>query len=100
MNITKKIQELRTEKGWSVAELSRRCDIPTVSLRVMLNRNNPNNYNVKSLIKIADSLSTSVSYLTSENQQDIPALSEQQQEQISDAVAKVVKDVLSGRRSI
>jgi transcriptional regulator with XRE-family HTH domain len=100
MNITKKIQELRTEKGWSVAELSRRCDIPTVSLRVMLNRNNPNNYNVKSLVKIADSLGTSVSYLTSENQQDIPALSEQQQEQISEAVAKVVKDVLSGRRSI
>jgi transcriptional regulator with XRE-family HTH domain len=100
MNITKKIQELRSEKGWSVAELSRRCDIPTVSLRVMLNRNNPNNYNVKSLIKIADSLGTSVSYLTSENQKDIPALSEQQQDQISDAVAKVVKDVLSGRRSI
>lgn len=100
MNITKKIQELRTEKGWSVAELSRRCDIPTVSLRVMLNRKNPNNYNVKSLIKIADSLGTSVSYLTSENKRDIPTLSEKQQEQISRAVAKVVKDVLSGKRNL
>lgn len=100
MNITKKIQELRMEKGWSVAELSRRCEIPTVSLRVMLNRDNPNNYNVKTLIKIADSLGTSVSYLTSENQRDIPVLSEQQQETVTEAVAKVVKDVLSGRRNL
>ena len=100
MNITKKIQELRAEKGWSVAELSRRCNIPTVSLRVMLNRDNQNNYNVKSLIKIADTLGTSVSYLTSENNKDIPELSEQQQDAISEAVSKVVKGVLSGRRTL
>ncbi|MEA2042323.1 MAG: helix-turn-helix transcriptional regulator [Bacteroidota bacterium] len=100
MNITKKIDELRKEKGWSVAELSRKCNIPTVSLRVMLNRDNPNNYNVKALIKIAETLDTSVSYLTSENKNDIPTLSEQQQDSVTEAVAKVVKGVLSGKRNL
>ncbi len=100
MNITKKVQDLRVEKGWSVAELSRRCDIPTVSLRVMLNRDNPNNYNVKTLMRLAEALGTSVSYLTSESKRDIPELSDQQQEAVTKAVAKVVKDVLSGKRTM
>lgn len=64
MNITEKIHALRKEKGWSVAKLSRICGIPTVSLRAMLSRNDPNSYNVKTLQKIAKALGVSVSYLT------------------------------------
>jgi len=69
MNITTKIHDLRKEKGWSVAKLARICGIPTVSLRAMLSRNNPNSYNVKTLSKLAKSLGVSVAYLTLEEQE-------------------------------
>ncbi len=64
MNITAKIQELRKAKKWSVAKLAREAGIPTVSLRAMLAREDPNAYNVKNLIKIAKALGVTVSYLT------------------------------------
>ena len=67
MEITAKIHSLRELKGWSVAKLARECGIPTVSLRAMLSRKNPNSYNVKTLIRLAKSLGVSVSYLTLED---------------------------------
>lgn len=70
MNITARIEKLRKEKGWSVAKLAREAEIPTVSLRVMLNRTNVNNYGVDALIKIAEALGTTVSFLTAENDMD------------------------------
>ena len=51
MNITEKIQTLRKEKGWSIARLAKETDMPTVSLRVMLSRDDPNRYTVKNLKK-------------------------------------------------
>ncbi len=71
MNITGKIHELRKQKGWSVAKLARECGIPTVSLRAMLSRNNPNSYNVKTLMKLSKSLGVSVSYLTLEDEETL-----------------------------
>ncbi len=97
MNITEKINELRAEKAWSIAELSRRCKIPTVSLRVMLSRDNPNNYNVKSLLKIADSLGTTVSFLTSDEEEEIPKLTKKQRKGISQSIVKLVDDYLVGK---
>jgi transcriptional regulator with XRE-family HTH domain len=97
MDITGKINELRAEKAWSIAELSRRCKIPTVSLRVMLSRDNPNNYNVKSLMRIADSLGTTVAFLTSEQENDLPALSKKQRKEISKAITLLVDDYLTGK---
>lgn len=71
MNITEKIHILRKEKGWSVAKLARVCGIPTVSLRAMLSRDNPNSYNVKTLIKLAKALGVSVSYLTLDDEETL-----------------------------
>ncbi len=71
MNITEKIHTLRKEKGWSVAKLARVCGIPTVSLRAMLSREEPNSYNVKTLIKLAKALGVSVSYLTLDDEETL-----------------------------
>jgi transcriptional regulator with XRE-family HTH domain len=71
MDITAKIHELRKQKGWSVAKLARVCGIPTVSLRAMLSRDNPNSYNVKTLIKLAKALGVSVSYLTLDDEETL-----------------------------
>jgi len=71
MNITDKIHVLRKEKGWSVAKLARVCGIPTVSLRAMLSRDNPNSYNVKTLIRLAKALGVSVSYLTLDDEETL-----------------------------
>lgn len=71
MNITSKIHDLRKGKGWSVARLARECGIPTVSLRAMLSRNNPNSYNVKTLIILAKALGVSVSYLTLDDEETL-----------------------------
>lgn len=71
MNITSKIHDLRKQKGWSVAKLARECGIPTVSLRAMLSRENPNSYNVKTLIKLSKSLGVSVSYLTLDDEETL-----------------------------
>ncbi|MBN2662113.1 MAG: helix-turn-helix transcriptional regulator [Bacteroidales bacterium] len=71
MNITDKIHVLRKEKGWSVAKLARVCGIPTVSLRAMLSRDNPNSYNVKTLIKLSKALGVSVSYLTLDDEETL-----------------------------
>lgn len=97
MNITSKINELRAEKAWSIAELSRRCKIPTVSLRVMLSRDNPNNYNVKSLVRIADALGTTVSFLTSDEDTEMPKLSKKQRKEIGQSISKLVDDYLTGK---
>ena len=92
MNITTKIQRLRKEKGWSVAKLARETDIPTVSLRVMLSREDPNNYSIKSLIKIADVLGVTVSYLTlEENETDKPKLTEAQRKELIGQFNKTIE---------
>lgn len=79
MDITSKIQRLRRDKGWSVARLARETDIPAVSLRVMLTRDDPNNYNIKSLMRIAEVLGVTVSYLTlEEDELSKPKISELQ----------------------
>ncbi len=71
MNITEKIHELRKQKAWSVAKLARVCGIPTVSLRAMLSRENPNSYNVKTLIRLSKALGVSVSYLTLDDEETL-----------------------------
>lgn len=71
MDITEKIHELRKQKGWSVAKLARICGIPTVSLRAMLSRDNPNSYNVKTLIRLSKALGVSVSYLTLDDEETL-----------------------------
>lgn len=92
MNITTKIQRLRKEKGWSVAKLARETDIPTVSLRVMLSRDDPNNYSIKSLSKLADVLGVTVSYLTlEENETDKPKLTEIQRRELMDLFNKTIE---------
>jgi transcriptional regulator with XRE-family HTH domain len=97
MNITEKIQKLRAEKGWSVAELSRITEIPTVSLRVMLSRNDPNNYNVKSLMRIAEALDTSVSFLTKEeNETVIPEITKVQKKELQKVIAESIDKYFSG----
>lgn len=94
MNITKKIEDLRIEKGWSIAKLARMADIPTVSLRVMLNREDSNNYNVIALKKIADSLGTTVSELTKEEFEEAakPKLNKKQQTQLQEVLNKAISD--------
>ncbi len=96
MNITKKIKRLKDQKGWTVAKLADKSDIPAVSLRAMFKREDPNNYNVKSLIKIAHALETTVSYLTSENK-SYDKISKKKRNAISKSVAKLVEDYLSGK---
>ncbi len=71
MNITTKIHDLRKQKGWSVAKLARECGVPTVSLRAMLSRDNPNSYNVKTLSRLAKALGVSVSYLTLDDEETL-----------------------------
>ncbi len=91
MNITAKIQELRQQKKWSVAKLAREAGIPTVSLRAMLARTDPNAYNVKNLIKIAKALNVSVSYLTQSGDDDAkPKLTTQQKEQLMEQISKLI----------
>ncbi|PIE86382.1 MAG: hypothetical protein CSA05_00760 [Bacteroidia bacterium] len=94
MNITKKIEALRAEKGWSVAKLARESDIPTVSLRVMLSRDNVNNYNVLALKKIADCLGTTVSELTKEAEEEKvkPQLSKKQMAQLQEIIKNTIEN--------
>ncbi len=93
MNITEKIQTLRKQKKWSVAKLAREAGIPTVSLRAMLAREDPNAYNVKNLIKIAKALGVSVAFLTQEEDADAkPKISvEQKNELIKEFTALIEK---------
>ncbi len=91
MNITEKIQSLRKQKKWSVARLAREAGIPTVSLRAMLARQDPNAYNVKNLIKIAKALGVSVSYLTQEDTEDSkPKISVEQKNQLLEEFGKMI----------
>lgn len=93
MNITAKIQALRQEKGWTITQLSRETNIPTVSLRVMLAREDPNGYTIKNLSKIAEALGVTVSYLTlEENERHSPALTQAQRDEIKALVAKTIDD--------
>ena len=97
MNITEKIHRLRAEKGWSVARLSRETGIPTVSLRVMLSRDDSNNYNVKVLMKLAEVLETTVSYLTKEDKEDvIPELTKSQRKELHKILANTIDNYFSG----
>lgn len=91
MNITEKIQALRKEKGWSVARLAKECDIPTISLRVMLSRDDPNRYTIKNLKKIADALGVTVSYLTlEEGEMESPAITSTQSEELKAIIAAAI----------
>ncbi len=93
MNITAKIQELRKQKKWSVARLAREAGIPTVSLRAMLARKDPNAYNVKNLIKIAKALGVTVSYLTESEPDDAkPKLSVQQKEELMRQIEGIINN--------
>lgn len=99
MNITKKIHDLREERGWSVAKLARQTGIPTVSLRVMLSRDDPNSYNVKSLTKIAKVFGVTVSYLTAtEADEKVANLSEGQKQELIDVVSQAIKDYFNANR--
>ena len=91
MNITEKIQTLRKEKGWSIARLAKETDMPTVSLRVMLSRTDPNRYTVKNLKKIADALGVTVSYLTlEEGELETPSITSTQSEELKAVIAAAI----------
>ncbi len=91
MNITDKIHVLRKDKGWSVAKLARVCGIPTVSLRAMLSRDNPNSYNVKTLMRLSKALGVSVAYLTLEDDEALkPKLTIHQKNEIVSMFEKAV----------
>ncbi|MBQ3689682.1 MAG: helix-turn-helix transcriptional regulator [Bacteroidales bacterium] len=93
MNITNKIQSLRIEKGWTVSRLARETNIPIISLRTMLNRQEPNNYNIKNLIKIADALGVTVSYLTLEdNESEKPSLTMTQREELKKIINSAIEE--------
>ena len=93
MNITEKIQMLRKEKGWSIARLAKETDMPTVSLRVMLSRDDPNRYTVKNLKKIADALGVTVSYLTlEEGEMESPALTSTQCAELKAVIAAAIDE--------
>ncbi len=100
MNITKKIEELRKRKKWSVARLAREAEIPTVSLRVMLSREDVNNYNIIPLMKIADALGTTVSELTKDNDtiEQIPKLNTEQKQMLKEAINKTVNNFFSATK--
>ena len=93
MNISQKVEALRKQKGWSVAQLARETDIPTVSLRVMLKRDNGNNWNTLPLQKIAEVLGVTVSYLTSneEDNNEKPMLSEEQYAQLQKKLDEAIR---------
>ncbi len=96
MNITAKIQTLRKEKGWTITKLAQETNIPTVSLRVMLSRDDPNGYTVKNLVKIAEALGVTVSYLTLEDgEKESPSLTMTQREEIKSLIAKTIDDYFS-----
>ena len=100
MNITEKIHQLRKEKGWSVAKLARVCGIPTVSLRAMLSRENPNSYNVKTLIKLAKALGVSVSYLTLDDEETLkPKLTELQKNELLKKFEDLLEDYFEVEKS-
>jgi transcriptional regulator with XRE-family HTH domain len=91
MNITEKIQTLRKEKGWSIARLAKETDMPTVSLRVMLSRTDPNRYTVKNLKKIADALGVTVSYLTlEEGEMETPSITSTQSDELKAVIAAAI----------
>ena len=92
MNITAKIHQLRKQKNWSVARLARESGIPTVSLRAMLNRKDPNAYNVKNLIKLAKALGVTVSYLVSDEDVDTkkPIITVEQKQQLLKEFEKLI----------
>ena len=99
MNITEKIQTLRKEKGWSIARLAKETDMPTVSLRVMLSRDDPNRYTVKNLKKIADALGVTVSYLTlEEGEMESPALTSTQCEELKAVIAAAIDEYFTIRQ--
>jgi len=92
MNVTTKIQKLRKEKGWSVARLARETGIPTVSLRVMLSRDDPNNYSVKALKRLSEVLGVTVAYLTlEESEKDRPKLTETQRQELLEIINKAIE---------
>ncbi|MBR4265746.1 MAG: helix-turn-helix domain-containing protein [Bacteroidales bacterium] len=93
MNITQKIQQLRIAKNWTIAQLSRESGIPLVSLRTMLGREEPNNYTIKNLIKIADALGVTVSYLTlDENEFVKPSLTYVQREELKKLLSLTIEN--------
>jgi len=101
MNITEKIQALRNEKSWTVARLARETNIPTVSLRVMLAREDYNNYSVPALIKIARVLETTVSYLTKSDEEDlVPQITKVQKKDLQDAISVAIDDYFGSNPNI
>ena len=99
MNITEKIQALRKEKGWTIARLAKETDMPTVSLRVMLSRDDPNRYTIKNLKKIADALGVTVSYLTlEEGEMESPALTSTQCAELKAVIAAAIDEYFTIRQ--
>jgi transcriptional regulator with XRE-family HTH domain len=101
MNITQRIEELRKDKGWSVAKLARKAKIPTVSLRVMLSRDDVNNYSVPTLMKLADALEITVSELTREDKEEFikPKLSRKQMLQLQEAINRTIESFFENDHS-
>ena len=90
MDVTAKIHKHRIDKGWSVAKLARESKIPTVSLRVMLSRED-NSYNIKALMQIAEALGVSVSYLTIDDSDDSkPHLTKIQKRELLELINKTI----------
>lgn len=99
MNITDKIQTLRKEKGWSIARLAKETGMPTVSLRVMLSREDHNRYTVKNLKKIADALGVTVSYLTlEEGESESPSITITQSDELKKMIAAAIDEYFTIRQ--
>ncbi len=99
MNITGKIQTLRKEKGWSIARLAKETGMPTISLRVMLSREDPNRYTIKNLKKIADALGVTVSYLTLEDDEhESPSITATQSEGLKALITSVIDEYFTIRQ--
>ena len=91
MDITAKIHKHRIDKGWSVAKLARESKIPTVSLRVMLSREDSNSFNITPLSRIAESLGVSVSYLTRvEGEDSKPHITEGQKRELLELINETI----------
>ena len=80
MDINKKIEELRFQRGWSVYELAQKAGIAQSTLTSMANRGNPPK--IDTLICICEAFGITLSQFFMEDEQ-LEVLSKNEQELIS-----------------
>lgn len=80
MDINKKIEELRFQRGWSIYELAQKAGIAQSTLTSMINRGNPPK--IDTLICICEAFGITLSQFFMEDEQ-LEVLSKNEQELIS-----------------